>query len=200
MWRLIHDVSLRDSHRGLPTWTLTRTCIRTSTISLCLSDIWLQNLLSKWIYINLIIHLGHSGCIVFIQIDEELMNAAGAFSLDQLMELAGLACAQTLAKVYSKEKFPRVLVCCGPGNQGGDGLVAARHLGKFDATQTQTAHVKSTWIKECLAINQQYTCLRSVIKFETYFLVCLRTYHVAGIQRLLQGRTPTRNACFEKYY
>ncbi|KZT73744.1 YjeF N-terminal domain-like protein [Daedalea quercina L-15889] len=65
------------------------------------------------------------------QIDEELMNAAGAFSIDQLMELAGLACAQTLAKVYSREKYPRVLVCCGPGNQGGDGLVAARHLGMF---------------------------------------------------------------------
>lgn len=46
------------------------------------------------------------------------------------MELAGLACAQTLAKVYSKDKYPRVLVCCGPGNQGGDGLVAARHLSK----------------------------------------------------------------------
>lgn len=47
------------------------------------------------------------------------------------MELAGLACAQTLAKVYNKDKYPRVLVCCGPGNQGGDGLVAARHLGLF---------------------------------------------------------------------
>ncbi|KAG2125522.1 YjeF N-terminal domain-like protein [Suillus cothurnatus] len=65
------------------------------------------------------------------QIDEELMNAVGAFSLDQLMELAGLACAQTLSTVYSKEKYPKVLVCCGPGNQGGDGLVAARHLGMF---------------------------------------------------------------------
>ncbi|KAF9242630.1 YjeF N-terminal domain-containing protein [Melanogaster broomeanus] len=65
------------------------------------------------------------------QIDEELMGPAGAFSIDQLMELAGLACAQTLATVYSKEKYRRVLVCCGPGNQGGDGLVAARHLGMF---------------------------------------------------------------------
>jgi len=65
------------------------------------------------------------------QIDEELMSAAGAFSVDQLMELAGLACAQTLATVYDKENYPRVLVCCGPGNQGGDGLVAARHLGMF---------------------------------------------------------------------
>ncbi|KNZ73166.1 YjeF N-terminal domain-containing protein [Termitomyces sp. J132] len=72
------------------------------------------------------------------QIDEELMGPVGAFSLDQLMELAGLACAQALATVYKKEKYPRVLVCCGPGNQGvshvypgGDGLVAARHLGMF---------------------------------------------------------------------
>lgn len=45
------------------------------------------------------------------------------------MELAGQACAVALARVYDKTKYPRVLVCCGPGNQGGDGLVAARHLG-----------------------------------------------------------------------
>ncbi|KAF9643246.1 YjeF N-terminal domain-like protein [Thelephora ganbajun] len=65
------------------------------------------------------------------QIDDELMSAAGAYSLDQLMELAGQACAVALARVYDKAKYPRVLVCCGPGNQGGDGLVAARHLGFF---------------------------------------------------------------------
>jgi len=47
------------------------------------------------------------------------------------MELAGLACAQSVAKVYDKEMYKRVLVCCGPGNQGGDGLVAARHLAMF---------------------------------------------------------------------
>ncbi|KAF8340636.1 YjeF N-terminal domain-like protein [Cantharellus anzutake] len=70
------------------------------------------------------------------QIDEELMGAAGAFSLDQLMELAGLACAQTVAKVYDTEKYNRVLVCCGPGNQGGDGLVAARHLSMFGFSPT----------------------------------------------------------------
>jgi len=64
-------------------------------------------------------------------IDEELMSAKGAFSLDQLMELAGLACAVALAKVYERSSHPRVLVCCGPGNQGGDGLVAARHLNMF---------------------------------------------------------------------
>ena len=45
------------------------------------------------------------------------------------MELAGQACAVALSRAYDKAKYPRVLVCCGPGNQGGDGLVAARHLG-----------------------------------------------------------------------
>lgn len=52
------------------------------------------------------------------------------------MELAGLACAQTLAVSYKKDKYPRVLVCCGPGNQGGDGLVAARHLGKSNFSES----------------------------------------------------------------
>ncbi|KAH7107216.1 YjeF N-terminal domain-like protein [Auriculariales sp. MPI-PUGE-AT-0066] len=65
------------------------------------------------------------------EIDEELMNEHSAFSLDQLMELAGLACATTVQKVYPPATHVRVLVCCGPGNQGGDGLVAARHLSLF---------------------------------------------------------------------
>jgi NAD(P)H-hydrate epimerase len=71
------------------------------------------------------------------------MNSAGAFSLDQLMELAGLACAQALATAYPLKKSVadtpsnrRVLVCCGPGNQGGDGLVAARHLSMFGYSPT----------------------------------------------------------------
>ena len=60
------------------------------------------------------------------------------------MELAGLACAQTLATVYEKERYPRVLVCCGPGNQGGDGLVAARHLGAVARSVCQCAQLTFT--------------------------------------------------------
>jgi hypothetical protein len=33
------------------------------------------------------------------------------------MELAGLACAQTLAKAFPKEEYRKVLVITGPGNQ-----------------------------------------------------------------------------------
>lgn len=48
------------------------------------------------------------------------------------MELAGLACALCVQHCYPPgPDTRRVLVCCGPGNQGGDGLVAARHLALF---------------------------------------------------------------------
>uniref|UniRef100_A0A673IVK0 NAD(P)H-hydrate epimerase n=1 Tax=Sinocyclocheilus rhinocerous TaxID=307959 RepID=A0A673IVK0_9TELE len=70
-------------------------------------------------------------------IDEELFNEY-SFSVDQLMELAGLSCAT--AHFFASYGYPlqsllksplRVLVICGPGNNGGDGLVCARHLKLF---------------------------------------------------------------------
>ncbi|UNI13713.1 NAD(P)H-hydrate epimerase [Purpureocillium takamizusanense] len=60
-------------------------------------------------------------------LDQELMSTC-AFSIDQLMELAGLSVSQAVYRVHPLNKGRRVLVACGPGNNGGDGLVAARHL------------------------------------------------------------------------
>ncbi|CAA7392046.1 unnamed protein product [Spirodela intermedia] len=64
------------------------------------------------------------------EIDEVLMGPLG-FSVDQLMELAGLSVASAIAEVYKSNEYSRILVICGPGNNGGDGLVAARHLYHF---------------------------------------------------------------------
>ncbi|XP_037549474.1 NAD(P)H-hydrate epimerase [Nematolebias whitei] len=68
------------------------------------------------------------------KIDEELFSEYG-FSVDQLMELAGLSCATAVTRAYPLSSLvksrPSVLVVCGPGNNGGDGLVCARHLKLF---------------------------------------------------------------------
>lgn len=63
-----------------------------------------------------------------INVDLELFNEY-KYSVDQLMELAGLSCAHSIAKCYPRNVIPKsILICCGPGNNGGDGLVCARHL------------------------------------------------------------------------
>ena len=66
---------------------------------------------------------------------EELSEQAGT-STDALMENAGLAVAQRVRDYADKTDALRVLVLIGPGNNGGDGLVAARHLSEWGAKTT----------------------------------------------------------------
>lgn len=54
----------------------------------------------------------------------------------QLMELAGLSVAAAVHAAYPPSTHKRVLCVCGPGNNGGDGLVAARHLYQFGYSPT----------------------------------------------------------------
>ncbi len=70
-------------------------------------------------------------------LDQQLFSTG--YTLEQLMELAGLAVAEAVYDVSpppttetsATNKKKKVLVVCGPGNNGGDGLVAARHLVMF---------------------------------------------------------------------
>jgi len=62
------------------------------------------------------------------ELDEDLMSSEGGYLLAQLMELAGLSCSEAVAAAFPVAIHRRVLVVCGPGNNGGDGLVCARHL------------------------------------------------------------------------
>ncbi|XP_068630484.1 NAD(P)H-hydrate epimerase [Battus philenor] len=63
-------------------------------------------------------------------LDQDLFNDY-KFSVDQLMELAGLSVAAAIAKTFPPSTHNSALIICGPGNNGGDGLVAARHMTLF---------------------------------------------------------------------
>lgn len=69
-------------------------------------------------------------------LDGDLMSEAGGFSIDQLMELAGLSVSQAVYTVHPPTSGKNILIACGPGNNGGDGLVAARHLHHWGYTPT----------------------------------------------------------------
>ena len=84
---------------------------------------------------------------------DEAAIAAGAQGVD-LMEAAGLAVAATVRRHWP---MGAVAVLCGPGNNGGDGFVAARHLrawgwpvrlgllGSVDRLAPDAAHHAGLW-------------------------------------------------------
>ncbi|HYC48854.1 MAG TPA: NAD(P)H-hydrate dehydratase [Burkholderiales bacterium] len=67
------------------------------------------------------------------------VSAASQDEPPQLMERAGLAAAE-LAREIATDKGTKIAVLAGPGNNGGDALVLARHLKRwwFDVTVTFT--------------------------------------------------------------
>ena len=96
-----------------------------------------------------------------VNIDLELFDDY-AFSVDQLMELAGQACADAIYKEYYKgQEDIHVLVCCGPGNNGGDGMVMARHLKSY-GFRPQVLYPKRT--DKTLYKNLLLQCQKSGIK------------------------------------
>ena len=66
--------------------------------------------------------------------DIELRSVEAGGSLDTLMESAGLAVARAIAETQDRIYGKVITVLVGPGNNGSDGLVAARHLAGYGAT------------------------------------------------------------------
>ncbi len=65
----------------------------------------------------------------------DAMRAADRYTIDEyglpsftLMETAGRGCAEHIQDAYGPLENEAVVVLCGKGNNGGDGLVVARHL------------------------------------------------------------------------
>ena len=64
----------------------------------------------------------------------EAASEAAGVSTDTLMENAGLACALRIRDRLGGAAGRQVVVLVGPGNNGADGLVIARHLGRWGAS------------------------------------------------------------------
>eukprot|EP00727_Mastigamoeba_balamuthi_P002126 m51a1_g11910 hypothetical protein (226) ;mRNA; f:634976-635969 len=64
------------------------------------------------------------------RVDDQFFSTM-SYTLDQLMELAGYSVSVVVQREFPPHSHRRVLVVCGPGNNGGDGLVCARHLSYF---------------------------------------------------------------------
>ena len=64
---------------------------------------------------------------------------AGGHSYAAMMDMAGRSVAETAHQLILGEPDQNVLVLVGPGNNGGDGLVAARYL--LEAGQNVTVYV-----------------------------------------------------------
>lgn len=115
-------------------------------------------------------------------LDQELMSSPG-YSLEQLMELAGLSVAEAVYavlppkdrnanqsddnnKATTRRRKRTILVVCGPGNNGGDGLVAARHLNLWNddydchvyypkASKTNPQHFVNL-VQQCQDVNVKF--------------------------------------------
>lgn len=70
--------------------------------------------------------------LVTVEEMERLERECGV-PVEQLMESAGLAVAQEAWLMLGEIAERRIIVLTGPGNNGGDGLVAARHLKEWGA-------------------------------------------------------------------
>jgi NAD(P)H-hydrate epimerase len=82
---------------------------------------------------------------------EERSVAAGV-SLDSLMEASGLAVARRIALMEDSMRGKRIIVLVGPGNNGGDGMVAARFLSDWGALVTlymTSARRREDKLEEC---------------------------------------------------
>jgi hydroxyethylthiazole kinase-like uncharacterized protein yjeF len=80
------------------------------------------------------------------------LEHTAATDMDSLMETAGLAIARRINQLLDGVRGKRLLILVGPGNNGGDGMVAARYLSDWGALATlyiTSARRREDKLEEC---------------------------------------------------
>ncbi|MFO7810157.1 MAG: NAD(P)H-hydrate dehydratase [Candidatus Delongbacteria bacterium] len=102
------------------------------------------------------------------QLDDLAINTYGA-KASELMENAGKGVFDTIVKYEGKVENKNFIVICGKGNNGGDGLIAARHLAKAKASVSVFILGPKTRISKgskgaLLKLERKYTKVKSLKK------------------------------------
>ncbi len=107
---------------------------------------------------------------------------------DALMERAGRAVARAARDLAGGSYGRRAVIVCGKGNNGGDGLVAARHLGRWGVRTTVVLLEDPSELREPAATNAR--------RLEEAPGIRLRTFHQGSLQRELARADVAVDAIF----
>ncbi len=129
------------------------------------------------------------------KLDEATILEAGITSVE-LMERAGMACFQWLKNHYGKGV--KYLIFCGPGNNGGDGLVITRYLANagFQVLYTSPNSVKNlsedhainkVRMTECNAVEINYELASDEIFTNSENTIIIDCLFGSGLNRPLRG-------------
>ncbi|MEO5937590.1 MAG: NAD(P)H-hydrate epimerase, partial [Sphingomonas sp.] len=113
---------------------------------------------------------------------EERAIAAGS-SVEQLMERAGAGIAEAVHRLAAGSP---VLVLCGPGNNGGDGYVAARLL-KANGVAVRAAAAGDPTSKAAVAVRRQYDAPVDVLATANDSPVVVDALFGTGLSRALDA-------------
>jgi len=113
---------------------------------------------------------------------------AGGVAAEVLMERAGRAVARAARELAGGAYGRRAVVVCGKGNNGGDGLVAARQLGRWGVRTTVVLLEDPGALREPAATNAK--------RLDEVSSVRVRTFHQGSLKRELARADVAVDAIF----
>ena len=78
------------------------------------------------------------------KLDKDTIES-GHFSQEQLMDNAGKTVAQFFCEKITNPFNQKVVVVCGKGNNGGDGVITCSYLKKYNVSSKIVFTEKKTW-------------------------------------------------------
>ena len=121
------------------------------------------------------------------KLDKETIES-GHLSQEDLMDNAGKAVAQFFCETIQNPFSKTVVVVCGKGNNGGDGVIAHSYLKKYNVSSkivfTQENHGHSKLLKKYKISKSQYSIYNDKIKFNKYDWVIDGIFGI-GFSRML---------------